>query len=116
MALKEKASAGWDELKRKVMDRKSRRKLQEEVRRRLREGRETIRRVEREMKNPGNRAKIEAKIKAAEAEWVRLKKEFRKKQEQAVTYTQKKPEKALAAAAAAGALVGALWAAFRRKP
>jgi len=51
----------------------------------------------------------------AKARLAGLKKQFMKKERQARAYAMKNPEKALALAAAAGALVGAVWVAIKKR-
>lgn len=111
MTLKDRLKAA----KRKLSDPAETRKLREKVEKTLRKGKETLVRLEKKYNTPENRAKVQAKVKEAKAKLLRARKEFTKKQKQAVAYTQKNPEKALAAALAAGAVAGALWTAFHRK-
>ena len=115
MALKEKVSAKWSEWKQRLQDRENRRRVEEEIRNRLRQGQEAIRRIEKELTSPENRQKAEAKIREAREKLARMKVEFKKKQARTTAYARKNPEKALVIAAAAGALAGALWVAFRRR-
>ena len=115
MALKDKASAKWNEFKQKLQDKENRRRVEEEIRKRLKQGKEAIDRIEKELRKPENRQKVEAKIREARQKLVRMKTAFRKKQAQTVAYARKNPEKALVVAAAAGALAGAVWSALNRK-
>ena len=86
-----------------------------EIKKRLKQGREAIDRIERELRSPENQQKAKAKLKEAIAKVEKLKSEFRKREKQAVAYARKSPEQALVVAAAAGALAGAIWVAFRRR-
>ncbi|HJT25283.1 MAG TPA: hypothetical protein VJ873_11955 [bacterium] len=115
MALRDNASAKWNEWKQELQDKENRRRVEEEIRRRLKQGKEMIKRIEKELTSPKNRAKAEAAVKEARKKLGRLKAEFHLKKVQAAAYTKANPEKALVAAAAAGALAGALWSAFHRK-
>jgi ElaB/YqjD/DUF883 family membrane-anchored ribosome-binding protein len=115
MALKEKASAVWSDLKQKVQDKENQRRVKAEIDKRLKQGHEAFERVKKEMKDPENRARIENKMRNAREKLRKAKAQFSKKKAQAVAYTKKNPEKALVVAAAAGALAGALLMAFRRK-
>ncbi|HUO57856.1 MAG TPA: hypothetical protein VMV05_06730 [bacterium] len=115
MALKDKASAKWSELKQKLQDKQNQKRVQEEVKRRLQQGREAIDRIEKELTDPANYEKAEAKLREAKAKLTKLKAEFKKRQAETVAYTKANPEKALVVAAAAGALAGAVWTALRRK-
>jgi len=122
MAIRDKASAKWKEMRDKIKDKEAQRKIKGEIQKRLKQGKEVIQRLEKELRDPENRkkaedqlAKAKAQIAAAKAKLEKLKVEFKKKEKQAVDYTLKNPEKALAVAAAAGALAGALWMAIKRK-
>ena len=115
MAFKENASEKWNEWKQKLQDRQNRKRVEAEIRKRLQQGREALSRLEKELTSPQNRQKVEAKIREAREKLAKMKAEFRKKEAQTVAYTKENPEKALVVAAAAGALAGALWVAFRRK-
>jgi len=115
MALREKASTAWSELKQKIQDKENQRRVIEEIEKRLQQGREAIDRLEKELRNPENQARVENKVRDAKVKLAKAKAEFEKRKKQAVAYTQKSPEKALVVAAAAGAFAGALWVAFRPK-
>ncbi|HVZ81541.1 MAG TPA: hypothetical protein VHE12_12200 [bacterium] len=111
MALKEKLK----EAKEKFSDPAEIRKIREKIEKVLKEGKATLIELEKKYNTPENRAKVEAKIKEGRAKILKAKEEFKKRQKQAVDYTQKNPEKALVAALAAGAVAGALWKTFHRK-
>jgi ElaB/YqjD/DUF883 family membrane-anchored ribosome-binding protein len=111
MTLKEKLKAAKD----RFSDPTEARKLREKVEKTLKEGQKTLLQLEKKYNTPENRAKVAAKVKEAKAKLLKAQKDFKKKQKQAVAYTQKNPEKALAAALAAGAVAGALWTALHRK-
>lgn len=111
MTLKERLKAA----KERFSDPAEARKLREKVERTLKEGKKTLLELEKKYNTPENRAKVEAKIKEAKSKILKAQKDFKKKQKQAVAYTQKNPEKALVAALAAGAVAGALWTALHRK-
>lgn len=115
MAIKDKASAKWNELKQKLQNRENRKRVEDEIRKRLKQGREAIDRIEKELRKPENRQKVEAKIREAREKLTKLKAEFKKREAQTVAFTKENPEKALVVAAAAGALAGAVWSAFHRK-
>jgi hypothetical protein len=115
MAIKERASAKWTELKQKLQDKENQRRVKEEIAKRLTQGKEAIHRIERDLRDPETRARVENKLRDAKARAVRVKETFKKKEREAMAYTKESPEKALVVAAAAGALAGALWVAFRRK-
>lgn len=101
--------------KARFSDPAERRKVRERIEKLLKEGKDTLLELEKRYNTPENRAKIEAKVKEAEAKLQRAKEEFKKRKKEAVDYTQQNPEKALVAALAAGAVVGALWKTFHRK-
>jgi ElaB/YqjD/DUF883 family membrane-anchored ribosome-binding protein len=115
MALKERARAKWNEWKHKLQDKENRRRVEEEIQKRLKQGKEAIDRIEKELRDPENRARAENKIRDARKKLAALKVEFNKKRNQTVVFTKENPEKALVVAAAAGALAGAVWVALRRK-
>jgi ElaB/YqjD/DUF883 family membrane-anchored ribosome-binding protein len=115
MKLRDKASAAWSELKQKLQDKENQRRVKEEIEKRLKQGKEAIDRIEKELRDPENQARLENTLRDAKAKVVKAKAEFNRKKSQAVAYTKDNPEKALVVAAAAGALAGALWVAFRRK-
>lgn len=115
MGLRDKASAKWSEWEQKLQDKQNRQRVEEEIRRRLKQGREALHRLEEELTSPENRRKVEAQIREVRKKLAKMKAEFKKREARAAAYTKKSPEKALVMAAAAGALAGALWAAFRRK-
>lgn len=115
MKLRDKASKVWSEVKQKLQDKENQRRVKEEVERRLRQGREAIERIEKELKDPENRARLENKLREAQEKFKKTKAQFDKKKAQAMNYTKDNPEKALVVAAAAGALVGALWMVLKRK-
>lgn len=111
MTLKDRLKAAG----KRISDPAETRKLRRKVEKTLKKGKETLVRLEKKYNTPENRAKVAAKVKEAKAKLLKAKKEFKKRQKQAVAYTQKNPEKALAAALAAGAVAGALWTALHRK-
>jgi hypothetical protein len=113
--LRERAAQKLRELKEKALDKETQRRLREEIKKKFGQAREQMEKLEAEIRKPENRQKVEAQIRLAKARLLKLKREFVKKQRQARVYTEKNPEKALAVAAAAGALVGAFWVAVRRK-
>lgn len=115
MALKERLGRKMKDARERLMDPGERRRLKAEVTARLKKGKETLRALEKKYNTPENRAKVVAKWKEAKTRVARAKKEFLKKERQAVAYTQRNPEKALAVAAAAGALAGALYTVLHRK-
>lgn len=111
MTLKEKLKAA----KARFSDPAERRRAQEKIAKLLKEGKETLLELEKKYNTPENRARIEAKVKEAQAKLLRAQEEFKKRKKEAVDYTQKNPEKALVAALAAGAVAGAIWKTFHRK-
>jgi ElaB/YqjD/DUF883 family membrane-anchored ribosome-binding protein len=113
--LKERAAQKLRELREKALDKETQRKVKEEIQKRFTETKDLLKKLETELRKPENRQKAEEKIKLAKAKLAKLKAEFLKRQTQAKAYTENNPEKALAVAAAAGALVGAFWVAVRRK-
>jgi ppGpp synthetase/RelA/SpoT-type nucleotidyltranferase len=115
MAFKDKASAAWSELKQKLQDKGNQRRVKEEIKRRLQQGREAIDRVEKALQDPENRARMENKLRDVRERLKKAKAEFDKKKAEAVNYAKENPEKALVIAAAAGAMAGALWSVMRRK-
>ena len=115
MAIKEKASAAWSELKQKLQDKENQRRVKEEIERRLKQGREAFDRIEKELKDPENEARLDNKLFDAREKLRKAKAEFTKKKTEAVNFTRDNPEKALVVAAAAGALAGALWTVLKRK-
>ena len=115
MTLRDKAAKKLKELKAEALDKENRRRIKEEVRRRFTEGREKLRQIEKKLADPETRRKAEEELKKVRARYAKMKVEFQKREQQARDYTQKHPDKALAVAAAAGALVGALWMAVRRR-
>ncbi len=115
MGIRSKATAAWNELKQKLQDKQNRQRVMEEIQKRLKQGREAIDRVEKELRDPENQARLENKLRDARLKVSRAKAEFNRKKTQAVSYARENPEKALVVAAAAGALAGAVWAALRRK-
>ncbi len=115
MALRERASEAWNELKQKLQDKKNQERVSEEIKKRLKQGIEAIDRVEKELKDPKTQARMENKFREAREKLRKAKAEFNKKRAQTVAYAKNNPEKALVVAAAAGALAGALWSAFRNK-
>ena len=115
MPFKDKAVKKLQELREKLEDKETRRKIKDEIDKNLKLGRETLLRLEKELSDPENRAKAAEQLRLAKAKLQRFKQEFQKKQKKAVDYTRKNPEKALAVAAAAGALAGTLWSALRGK-
>jgi len=115
MSFKQKASSAWSELKQKIQDKENQKRVKVEVEKRLRQWREAIERLEKELKDPENQARVANKLREVEAKVAKAKTEFLKRKKQAMAYTQKSPEKALVVAAAAGALAGALWVAISKK-
>lgn len=115
MALKEKASKAWSELKQRIQDKENQKRVRLEIERRLKQGKDAISRVERDLRDPETQARIENKLRDLKARAGQAKKTFVAKKNQAVVYSRKNPEKALVIAAAAGALAGALWVAIHRK-
>ncbi len=115
MALKDKASAAWSDLKQKLQDKENQRRVKEEIERRLKQGREAFDRIEKELKDPENEARVENKIFDAREKLRKAKAQFNEKKARAVAYTKDNPEKALVIAAAAGALAGTLWTVFKSK-
>ena len=115
MSFKQKAGAAWSELKQQIQDKENQKRVKDEIEKRLKQGRAAIERLEKELKDPKNQAKLENKLREAREALAKAKAEFTKRKKQAVSYTQKSPEKALVVAAAAGALAGALWVAFSKK-
>lgn len=115
MTFKGKASAAWSELKQKIQDKENQKRVKEEIKRRLQQGREAIDRIEKELHDPENLARMENKVREAREKLKKAKAQFDKKKAQAMNYTKENPEKALVVAAAAGALVGALWTVLKRK-
>ena len=103
---------GWvDEAK----DAKTRQRIKDEMLKRLKQGKQAIARLQREINNPKNRAKAIAELKRIKAALLHLKKEAGRRERQAVAFAKKNPEKALAVAVAAGAAAGALLMALKRK-
>lgn len=115
MPFKDKAVKKLQELRAKLEDKETQRRIKDEIEKNLKLGREALLRLEKELSDPENRARAEEQVRRAKTKFLQLKKEFVKKQKQAVAYTKGNPEKALAVAAAAGALTGAIWSALRRK-
>ncbi len=115
MSFKQKAGAAWSELKQQLQDKENQKRVKEEIEKRLKQGKEAIERLEKELNDPENQTRLENKLKDAKAALAKVKAEYEKRKKEAVAYTQKSPEKALVVAAAAGALAGALWVAFRKK-
>jgi ppGpp synthetase/RelA/SpoT-type nucleotidyltranferase len=115
MALREKAAEKWSELKQKLQDKKNRQRVEEEIRKRLKQAQEAFDRIEKDLKDPETQARMENKLREASAKLKKAKAEFTKKKAEVVSYAKEHPEKALVAAAATGAVAGALWMAFRGK-
>jgi ElaB/YqjD/DUF883 family membrane-anchored ribosome-binding protein len=115
MALKEKASKAWNELKQKLQDKENQKRVRLEIERRLKQGKDAIDRLERDLRDPETQARMENKLRDLKGRVVKAKKSFVEKKKQAVAYSRKNPEKALLIAAAAGALAGALWVTVNRK-
>jgi ElaB/YqjD/DUF883 family membrane-anchored ribosome-binding protein len=86
-----------------------------EMQKLLKAGKASMRRLQKEITSPANKARAEAQIKRAKAALLHLKGEFIRKEKQAMTYARNNPEKALAIAAATGAAAGVLLALLRRK-
>jgi ElaB/YqjD/DUF883 family membrane-anchored ribosome-binding protein len=115
MAFREKVSGKWSELKQKLQDKQNRQRVEEEIRKRLKQAQEAFERIERDLKDPETQAKVENKLRDASEKLKKAKADFTKKKAEVVAYAKDHPEKALVAAAATGAVAGALWMAFRRK-
>jgi ElaB/YqjD/DUF883 family membrane-anchored ribosome-binding protein len=115
MSIRGKASAAWSEVKQKLQDKGNQKRVKEEIEKRLKQGIEAIDRVEKELRDPENQARAENKIRNAREKLKKAKAEFNKKKAETVAYVKANPEKALVVAAAAGAMAGALWSAFRKK-
>ena|SRR5579883_3104944 len=113
--LREKAAQKLKELKAKALDKDTQRKMKDEIKKRFDQAKAQLKRLEVEFRKPENRMKAREQIRLAKARLAGLKRQFVKKERQARSYTLKNPEKALALAAAAGALVGAVWAGIRKK-
>jgi len=111
MAIKDK----FEDLKKKVLDKETQKRVKAEVEKGIGKAKEAIAKVEKELKDPENRARLENHLRDAKTKVKKLQVEFKAQKAKAVAYTKQNPEKALAAAAAAGALAGVLLAALRRK-
>ena len=85
------------------------------MKRKLAAGKEMIRKLEKEIRDPKNREKLKAKLAQWKVKVARLKTEFKKKQRRSEAYVRENPGKAVALAAAAGALAGALLLSLRRR-
>ena len=92
----------------KVQSEKLLEKIEADVMKRLKQGKEKIVKFERQLMNKVNKEKAVAKLK-------QLKKKFTEKEQKAVKYVKNNPKKALAIASAAVVLAGALYAATRSK-
>jgi ElaB/YqjD/DUF883 family membrane-anchored ribosome-binding protein len=111
MGVKERLS----ELKRKVLDKRTQERVKAEIEKGLGKAKELIEKAEKELKDPENQARLENDLRDAKAKIEKVRLEFKVHKARAVTYTKAHPEKALAAAAAAGALAGVILAAMKRK-
>jgi ElaB/YqjD/DUF883 family membrane-anchored ribosome-binding protein len=105
----------FEELKKKVLDKDTQKRVKAEIDKGLKKAKEAIDKVEKELKDPENQARVENSVRDAKAKLNKLKLEFKVNKARAVTFTKAHPEKALAAAAAAGALAGVILAALKRK-
>ena len=99
----------------KAADLSTQRRIKEEVTKRLKQGKEAILRVQKELTKPENRARAMGQVKRANAALAHLKKEAIRRERQAMAYAKKNPEKALVVAVAAGAAAGALLLALKRR-
>ncbi len=115
MAFREKAAEKWSELKQKLQDKQNRKRVEEEIKKRLKQAQEAFDRIEKDLKDPETWATVESQLRDASEKLKKAKAEFTKKKAEVAAYAKEHPEKALAAAAATGAVAGALWVAFRRK-
>ena len=115
MTFEKRAAKKWSELKQKLQDKENRKRVKEEIKKRLKQTQEAFDRVEAELKDPENQARVENKLRDAAEKLKKAKAEFAKKKVEAIDYAKEHPEKALVLAAATGAVVGALWTAFHRK-
>ena len=115
MTFKKKAAEKWSELKQKLQDKQNRQRVEEEIKKRFKQAQETFDHIEAELRDPENQARVENQLRDAAVKLKKAKAEFTKKKAEAVAYAKKHPEKALVAAAATGAVAGALWMAFHRK-
>jgi len=113
--LGERAARKLRELGEKTLDPGTRRRVKEEIKKRFDQAKVQLKKLEVEFRKPENREKAKEQIKLAKARLAGLKKQFMKKERQARAYAMKNPEKALALAAAAGALVGAVWVAIKKR-
>lgn len=113
--LREKAARKLRELRERALDKETQRKVKEEIQKRFHQAKDQLQKLEVEFRKPENRMKAKEQIRLAKTRLSALKKQFLKKEKMARAYTQRNPEKALAVAAAAGALVGAVWVAVHRK-
>lgn len=113
--LRERAARKLGELKEKALDKETQRKVKAEIQKRFHQAKDQLKRLEVEFRKPENRMKAKEQVRLAKARLAALKRQFLKKERMARAYTQRNPEKALAVAAAAGALVGAVWVAVHRK-
>lgn len=111
MGLREKL----EELKKKALDKDTQKKVKVEIDKRIREAKDVIQKVEKELKDPENQARVMNSLKDAKAKFRKLESEFKAQKNKAVAYAKENPEKALAAAAAAGALAGLIMGALKRK-
>lgn len=109
--IKKKVKAWVD----KARDEKTRKRIKDEVLKRIKQGKATIARLQAEINKPANRAKAAEQVKRAKAALAHLKKEAKVRERQAVAYTKKNPEKALVMAVAAGAAAGALMAMLKKR-
>ena len=115
MALQEKVSTMWNEVKQKVQDKENQKRVREEIEKRLEQGKAAFARLEKDLRDPETQARIENKLRNMKGKVVRAKKAFVVRKKRAIAYSRKNPEKALLIAAAAGALAGALWVTVHRK-
>lgn len=112
--IREKAARKLRELREKALDKETQRKVREEIQKRFHQAKDQLKKLEVEFRKPENRMKAKEQVRLAKARLAMLKKQFLRKERMARAYTQRNPEKALAVAAAAGALVGAVWVGIRR--
>lgn len=115
MTFGDKVSEKWNELKQQVQDKENRKRVHDEIEKRFEQAQAAFERIEKDLKDPETQARFENKLRDAKEKLKKAKADFSKKKAEVVTYAKDHPEKALVAAAAAGAVAGALWMAFRRK-
>ncbi len=115
MTFGKKVSEKWSELKQKLQDKENRKRVEEEIERRFKQAQEAFDRIEKDLKDPETQARFENKLRDAREKLKKAKTEFSKKKAEVIAYAKEHPEKALVAAAATGAVAGALWVTLRRK-